>query len=243
METGLVEIATEEVKLRSEEGRDDTNSNLSSRVGSYSVAVILSIAKLFGRGTHDEKLSKGLLVRLIKEMEGEIKIHCERLVGSRGDAGIFGNALSTMIILLDHGNWGCGGFLAVLMDANSNRLYSALKGVLDDHLVFAVLRVMIFLNTAYFRPLHTFSQHPATTQSQMIKVWVKFKVELERAKDYTWTQLRLDTAMLWLDADQTQLLSVASDDRVWKGKEEKTVRSPTILARLGLMSGTGLPLG
>ena len=69
METGLVEIATEEVKLRSEEGRDDTNSNLSSRVGSYSVAVILSIAKLFGRGVHGEKLSRGLCVELIKDLE------------------------------------------------------------------------------------------------------------------------------------------------------------------------------
>jgi hypothetical protein len=40
----------------------DTLYALSSRI-------ILSIAKLFGRGVHDEKLSRGLCVELIKDLE------------------------------------------------------------------------------------------------------------------------------------------------------------------------------
>ena len=75
-----------------------------------------------------------------------IKVHQERLVGSRGDAGIFGNALATLIILLEKGDWGCGGVLDVLMGMKANRLYTALHGVLGDNLVYSVLRVMIFFN-------------------------------------------------------------------------------------------------
>ena len=50
MEVCLTAIAKIEIQLRKEQGCDDSASNLASRIGSYTVAVILSIAKLFGRG-------------------------------------------------------------------------------------------------------------------------------------------------------------------------------------------------
>ena len=213
MEKSLAAIAEEEVKLRDETGCDDSASNLKSRVGSYAVAVILSVAKLMGRGNFDEALSKGKLFATIREALGELNIHMERLVGSRGDAGIYGNALCTLILLLDSGDWGMHGVLEVLSSIKSNKLYGALQGVVGDHMVYAVLRVLIFLNTVIFRPIHTFAQNPATTQAQMIKIWKEYRETLEDVGTKTWSDFRTDSSV-WCDTDRTQLMGVSSHTRV-----------------------------
>ena len=56
MEKALGEMAELEVKLRAAANRDDAATNLKSRVGSFTVAVLLSVSKLMGRGYHDEVL-------------------------------------------------------------------------------------------------------------------------------------------------------------------------------------------
>jgi len=143
----------------------------------------------------------------------ELKVHHERLVGSRGDAGIFGNALPTLLLLLDAGKWGLNGVLEVLAAVKENKLYGSLKHVIGDQLVYAMLRVMVFLNVTLFRPVHTFSQHPATTQAQMVKVWVEYRDAIRELQGATWTELREEQDW-WRDEEHTMVMAVAEHERV-----------------------------
>ena len=49
-----------------------------------------SVAKLAAKPkTVDEKLSKGSLFKAIREVEGAMNLHFERILGSRGAAAVF----------------------------------------------------------------------------------------------------------------------------------------------------------
>eukprot|EP01048_Picozoa_sp_COSAG05_P004019 COSAG05_NODE_202_length_14312_cov_7.897629_3_plen_939_part_00 len=176
-----------------------------------------SVAKLAAKPkTVDEKLSKGSLFKAIRQVEGAMNLHFERILGSRGASAVFSNALPTLLALLDSGEWGITELIVKLEATahHSNRLNTGVKNSTHSDVAIAELRVMAVLHIALLRPLQTYIQNHST-QGSMVKLMHEYKDVLTQLHAVRKLTVSTNFAELpWLASDSSSMISITADDAV-----------------------------
>ena len=155
---------------------------------------IYSMSKAMGKGKFHGDLSHGLEFKRLRKRANESTIRFERQLGTREGQADFANAMPTLRLLEDTGEWGVRTWLGKL-DAKNNgttRLHRDLVERADNMFVKAALRIMAVLHITVFRPIQTYVQNSRTSVDDMVPVLNEYRalltklVALESLNDIPW---------------------------------------------------------
>ena len=159
-------------------GVDFSSTNLRPIRGSMYRAIMLSVSKLTGLGNAHQAISKRKSLARIKEADiqavvaaggraedvADTHLHCESVIGTRGDAPFLANAEWMLRLMQDEGDHGLLGMVKRLRNSKTSakdhsQLLTALQHTLDENKVLRPqLRAYMLAHVCIFRPFQVYCQ-------------------------------------------------------------------------------------